>query len=238
MNNVLYLVSNKGVPAFAHPASDVSRLWPCTLKMMYVKLGARFTVSLESDVSVQGIDGKQLVALRFEGQSLVPGKGSLGPLVNIVLTPAMTSRIARQGSAQVYKLSLVLKTPGTVWHPRTLSVGASGIDKLPCELSVLARTTEVCIAFDRHWLGHNLGQLQSAVEGTQQFAGIPVVPSSRFAQSHKRAPWSVHEVAKSVESETAAAPPPIEDALDDAPPAYEQVLRKRSRHGKSCSLVS
>jgi hypothetical protein len=62
--------------------------------MLYVEQGAQFTVPLESDVSIQGVDDKQLVALRFEGQNLVPHKGSLGRPVNFVLTPATTSRLA------------------------------------------------------------------------------------------------------------------------------------------------
>jgi hypothetical protein len=226
------LVRKQGVPALAHPASDVSHPWPCTLRMLYVELGAQFTVSLESDVSIQGVDDKQLVALRFEGQNLVPHMGSLGRSVNFVLTPAMNSRLARPGGNQVCVLSLVLKTPGALWHPCTLSAGASSIDNLPHELSDLVRTTKVCIVFDSHWLGKNLSQLQSAVEGSQQLAGIPVVPSSKLAQSHQQALWSVYEIAESVESETAAAPPPIEDAQHDAPPAYEQESRKRTRHSK------
>ncbi|KAI2478265.1 hypothetical protein Ptr902_10460 [Pyrenophora tritici-repentis] len=200
--------------------------------MLYVERGAQFTVYLESDVSIQGVDDKQPVALRFEGHNVVPGKGSLGP-VKIVLTAAIISRLARRGGHQMYVLSLVLKTPGAVWHPRTLSGGASGIDNLPRELSGLARTTEVCIVFDSHWLGRNLSQLQSAVEGPQQLAGIPVVPCSKLAQSHQRALWSVYEIAASVESETAAAPPPIEDVQDDAPPAYAHVSRKRPRHTRT-----
>jgi hypothetical protein len=200
--------------------------------MMYVKQGAQFTVSLESDVSIQGTNDKQVVAFRFEGQNLVPGKGSLGLSVNIVLTAAMISRLARRGCDRLYELSLVLKTPGAVWHPRTLSAGASGIDNLPREVSALARTTKVCTVFDSHWLGQKLSQLQSAVEGSQQLAGIPVVPSSKLAQSHQRALWSVYKVAKSLESEAAAAPPPIEDAQDDAPPTYTQVSRKRPRQSK------
>jgi hypothetical protein len=244
MKDVQYLVRKSGVPALAHPASDVSRLWPCTMKMLYVELNAQFTVSLESDVSIQGVDDQQLVALRFEGHNLVPVKGSLGPakrhkLVpgkgsldpdNIVLTPEMISHLARGGDSQVYVLSLVLKTPGAVWHPRTLSARVSGIDNLPRDLSDLARTTEVCIVFDSNWLGQSLGQLRSAVKGRKQFAGIPVVSSSKFAQSHQRALWSDYEVAESVESETAAVPPPIEVAQDDAPPAYAEVPSKRRRH--------
>jgi hypothetical protein len=69
--------------------------------MLYVQLGAQFTVSLESDVSIHGVDDKQLVALRFEVKNLVPGKGSLGRLVNIVLTAAMISRLARLGGNHV-----------------------------------------------------------------------------------------------------------------------------------------
>jgi len=237
MNNVLHLVHKHGVPALAHPASDVSRLWPCTLKILYVERGAQFTVSLESDVSIQGVDDKQPVALRFEGHNLVPGKGSLGP-VNIVLTATMISRLARQGRPRVYVLSLVLKTPGAVWHPRTLRDRASSIDNLFHELSALAGTTEVCIVFDSNWLGRNLSQLQSVVEGSQQFAGIPVVPSSKRVQSHQRAHWSVYEVAEFVESETAAASSPVEDAQDDAPPEYAWVQSKRPRDSKSYRLAS
>jgi hypothetical protein len=109
MNNVFNLVRKSGVPALAYPASDVSHPWSCTLRMLYAEQGALFTVSLYSDVSIQGVDEKQPVALRFEGHNLVPGKGSLGP-ANIVLTDAMISRLARQGGNQVYVLSLVLKT--------------------------------------------------------------------------------------------------------------------------------
>jgi hypothetical protein len=153
MKNVQYLVHKRGVPALAHPASDVSRVWPCTLKMPYVELGAQFTVSLESDILIQGVDDKQHVALRFEGHNLVPVKSSLGPVKghnlvpgkgsldqdNILLTPEMITRLARGGGNQVYVLSLVLKVPGAAWHPRTLSAGVSGIDNLPHELSALAR---------------------------------------------------------------------------------------------------
>jgi hypothetical protein len=92
--------------------------------------------------------------------------------------------------------------------------------------------------FDSNWLGRNLSQLQSVVEGSQQFASIPVVPSSKLAQSHQRAHWSVYEVAESVESETAAAPSPVEDAQDDAPPQYARVQSKRPRDSKSYRLVS
>jgi hypothetical protein len=129
-------------------------------------------------------------------------------------------------------LLLVLKTPGALWHPRTLSAGAFGIDNLPCKLSDLVTTTKVCIVFDSRWLGKNLSQLLSAVECSQQLAGIPVVPSSKLTQSHQQALWSVYKIAESVESETAAAPPPIEDAQHDAPPAYERVSHKRPRHSK------
>jgi hypothetical protein len=151
MNKVLHLVSKQGIPALAHPASDGSHPWSCILKILYVKLGAQFTVSLESDVSILGVDDKQPLTLRFEGENLVPSRGSLGPLVNyVVLTAAMENRLARRGTSQVYVLSLVLKTPGAVWLPRTLNAGASGIDNLPHELLDLVRTTEVCIVFDSH----------------------------------------------------------------------------------------
>jgi hypothetical protein len=105
----------------------------------------------------------------------------------------------------------------------------------------------VCIVFDRQSLQpDNLSHLRSAVEGPQQCASIPVVLSSQLAQSHKQALQS--KVARSVESETDAAPPPIEDAQDDAPPAYEDAEKltayedaekpSKRRHGKSCGLVS
>jgi hypothetical protein len=105
MKDVQYLVDKRGVPAWAHPASDVSRLWPCTLKMLYVELGAQFTVSLESEVSIRGVDDQQHVALRIEGHNLVAGKGSLYPYNN-VLTFEMISRCARGGGgSRVYVLA-------------------------------------------------------------------------------------------------------------------------------------
>jgi hypothetical protein len=236
---VLHLVRKQGVPALAYPASAVSCLWSCSLKMMYVELGRKLTVSLESDVPIKGVDDKQQITLRFEGHSLVPSKGSLGVVSNtLVLTPEICTRLARQGSPQLCMLSLVSTTPCAVWHPRALSDGAFSIDKLPHELSELARTTQVCIVFDRQSLQpDNLSHLRSAVEGPQQCASIPVVPSSQLAQSHKQALRS--KVAGSFESETDAAPPPIEDAQDDAPPAYEDAKEQsKRRHGKSCGLVS
>jgi hypothetical protein len=256
MKGVQYLVRKSGIPALAHPASDVSRVWPCTLKMLYVELGAQFTVSLESDVLIQGVDDQQQrVALRFEGHNLVPAKGSVGPVKrhkivpgegsldsdNIVLTSEMISRLEREGDSQVYVLSLVLRTPGAVWHPHTLSAEVFGIDNLPCELSDLAKTTEVCIVFDRNWLGKSLSQLQSAVERRKQFAGVPVDPSSKFVKSHQQASWSDYKFTESVESETDAVPPPIKVAQDDAPPAYAAYAKarsKRRRPSKSRGLVS
>ena len=241
MNNVLYLVRKRGVPALAYPAADVSILWPCTLKIMYVELCAQFAVSLESDVSIQSVDDKQLVSLRFDGHNLVPGKGALGP-VNIMLTAAMVDHVARRGRPQVNTLSVVLKTPCAVWHPRTLSAEASSVDNLSRELSILARTTEVRIVFDSNWLGKNVSQLYSVVEGFRQYAGIPVGPSSKLAQSHQQATWSIYKLDKravpSVEDDPAAAPPPIEDAQHDAPPPYVQISSKRSRNGKSRGLTA
>ena len=245
MNKVHYLVRKQGVPALAYAASDVSLLWPCTLRILYVELYAQFMVSLESDVAIQGVDDKQPVSLRFDGHNLMPGKGSLGP-VHIQLTAAMRNSVARPGSPQVSTLSLVLQTPCAVWLPRKLSAEASSIDNLSHALAALVRTTEVHIVVDVNWLGLNLGQLQSAVEGSQQLAGVPVHPASKLAQSHQQALWSVYKldqqapsrVAPSVEDLPAAAPPSIEDAQDDAPPAYARVSSKRSRQSKSSSLIS
>jgi hypothetical protein len=56
MNKVQYFVCKQGVLALAHPTSDATYLWLCTLKILYVELGAHFTVSLDSDVLIQGIN--------------------------------------------------------------------------------------------------------------------------------------------------------------------------------------
>jgi hypothetical protein len=228
-HTVSHLVRHQGVPALAYPVSDVSSLWPCTLKMMHVEQVARFVVSLESDVSLQGVAGKQSLSLIFEGHNLIPGKASLSP-VQIPFPPATITQLARRGNSRLCVLSLGLKTPCAVWQPRTLSTQASDIANFPRELSALAWTTKVSIVFDGNWLGRqNLGQLRSVAESLEQLDGIPVVPSSVLAQSHRQALWSFYKLVDQ------AVPSVEEDAQANAPPAYAQVSSKRPRQGTSSS---
>ena len=235
-NDQLHLVRNQVTPALAYPASDVSSLWPCILKVTYVQLGGKLAVPLEPDVAIQGVDDRQRTILRFEGHNLVPSKGSLGPLdaaTTAKLPTAMITCLARGGGLQLCVLSLVSRTPCAVWQPRALSAEASGIDKLPSEISALARTTTVCIVFDKQWPSKdNFNYLHCAVNGPQQCSTLG--SSARLAQSHQQALWSFHDVAEIAKNET-SAPPGFEDAQDDAPPAYGSSkpidgLNKRSEY--------
>ncbi|CAG5181646.1 uncharacterized protein ALTATR162_LOCUS9788 [Alternaria atra] len=118
-------------------------------------------------------------------------------------------------------------------------------------LTVLAmRATEVRILFDTNWLGkYNLARLRSAVEGSRQLTGVPVIP--QFTHLYQQADWSIlnsiqdaksgaylpigdlrSEAVPSIEDAVAGAPP-IEDAVHDAPPSYAHVSSKRSRNART-----
>jgi len=249
---VLSLVRNEGVPALAYSADDVSVLWPCSLKILHSE--AQFMVSLGHSISIHGVDDKQLITLRYEGDNLMPSKTSLGN-VRISLPDTSLQIIARHGKPRPRTLSLTLKAPCSVWFPRSLGNGVSNLHTGFHKLLTLARATEVRILFDTNWLGKiNLARLQSVVEGSRQLTGVPVIP--QFARSYQQIDWSVFntiqdtesgeylpikdlasEALPSIEDTVAgvAGAPPIEDFIHDAPPSYAQVSSKRSRNSKSSS---
>lgn len=227
---VLNLVRNEGVPALAYSLHDASVLWPCSLKMLHSDV--QFVVSLEHDISVQGVDHKQLVIHRFEGDNLMPGKTSLRN-VDVPLSDQSLRTIARHGQPRLRTLSLTLKAPCSVWYPHSFGKAVSSICTRFHELLALARATEVCILFDTNWLGrNNFAQLQSAAEGSRQLTGLPVLP--QFARLYQQADWSVLNLIQDASCE---ALPSIEDAVHDAPPPYAHVSGKRARKSKSSSLI-
>jgi hypothetical protein len=230
---LLSLVRKGGVPAFAYSVNDPSVLWPCCLKILHSDL--QFVLSLEHTIPIPG-DGEQLLTLRYEGDNLMPGKSSLDSSLPDGSTELLHN-IARQGKPQFRTLSLTLEAPCSVWYPHSFSSRVSSLHTRFHELLTLARATEVRILFDSSWVGKdNFARLQSAVEGSRQLTGVPVIP--QFARLYQRADWSklnFIQDAKSgaylpIEDVASEAVPSIEDAVQDAPPPY---ARKRSRNSKS-----
>jgi hypothetical protein len=227
------LVRKEGVPALAYSVNDASVLWPCYLKILHSDL--QLVVSLEHTITAHD-DDKQLLTLRYEGDNLVHGKTSLRT-VDIPLPDGSLHDIARHGNPQPRTLSLTLKAPCSVWYPHGLGNGVSSLHTRFHELLTLARATEVHILFDSSWLGKkNLARFQSAIEGSRQLTGVPVIP--QFAHLYQQADWSklnFIQDAKSgahlpVEYVASEAVPSIED--HDAPPPYARESNKRSRNSK------
>lgn len=142
-------------------------------------------------------------------------------------------------------LLLALKAPCAVWYPRTMSTQTCSISTPSQELKTLAKATEVCILFDTSWLGRNLARLRSALEGSLQLTGASITPDLNFTRSYQKADWSnfvvEEETSRAVPSVedglVSGAPPPIEDAVGDAPPPYARLSSKRPRHSKSSRLI-
>ncbi|KAL6158935.1 hypothetical protein ACJQWK_04170 [Exserohilum turcicum] len=241
------LVRNDGVSALAYSINDASVLWPCSLKILYSD--AQFVVSLGHSISSHGIDDKQLITFRYEGDNLMPGKTSLEN-VAVSLPDGSLDSIARHGQPRPRTLSLMLKAPCSVWYPHSFGNRVSSLPTGFHELLTLARATEVRIVFDINWLGkNNLARLQSAVKGSRQLTGVPVIP--QFARLYQKADWSIlnsildvkseahlptedltSEAVPSIEDAVAEAPP-FEDALHDAPPSYAHVSGKRPRDART-----
>jgi hypothetical protein len=81
--------------------------------------------------------------------------------------------------------------------------------------------TQVRILFDIKWLGkNNHTRLESAVEGSRQLTGVPVIP--QFTNLYRQADWSILNL---IHDDVAfEALPSIEDTVaGDAPPSYEHV---------------
>lgn len=242
---VLNLVRKEGVRALAYAVNDASVLSTCSLKILYSD--AQFALSLGHSVTIPGVDGEQLLTLRYEGDNLVPGQTSLRN-VAIPLPDESLHAIARHGQPRPRTLSLTLKAPCSLWYPRILGNRVSGLQISSPNLLTLARATQICIVFDAKWLGDNLALLQRIVEGSRQLTGVPVIP--QFRNVYQQADWSTlnldqdaksgaclpiedlaSEVVPSIEY-VVAGPPPIDEAEHDAPPPYAHVSSKRSRHGK------
>jgi len=239
---VFNLVRSEGVPALAYSPNDVSVPLQCTLKML--NSDTQFAVFLELSISINGIDGKQLFTLRYEGDNLIPGKTSLGN-ANISL-PDRLLHIARQGQPQYQTLSLALKAPCSVWFPRSLGHRVSSLDTGSHELVTLAKARKIHILFDTKWLGKdNFARLQSTVKCSQQLVGFSVLP--QFALLYQQVDWSIPNFVQDTKSETyvpvedlasealpsiedaVGGAPPVEDVTHDAPPPYAQVTSKRPR---------
>jgi hypothetical protein len=248
------LVRKGGVPAVAYSSTDATALEPCNVILLCseTKTNAQFTALLEAPISIHGIDDKQTFVLRFDGDNLVPGRISLDH-TKIPPTDELVDKIAREGQPELRVLSLTLKTPCSVWYPRTLSSAVSRFDTPSHELVDLTKTMEIRILFDTKWLGSNLSRLRSVSERSSQLSGVPVVPGTIYTQLYVQADWSilnfveeaepeglpvvevaVYKVVPSVE-DAAVGASSFKDVLDDAPPSYAQVPSKRSRNGKSSS---
>ncbi|OAL53514.1 hypothetical protein IQ07DRAFT_584233 [Pyrenochaeta sp. DS3sAY3a] len=223
---VLNLVRNEGVPALAYSLHDASVLWPCSLKILHS--GLQFVVSLEHSISIPGVDHKQLVIHRYEGDNMMPGNILLRN-VDVPLSDQSLRNIARHGQPRPRTLFLTLKSPCSVWYPHSFGKEVSSIHTRFHDLLAWARATEVCILFDTNWLGiNNLSHLESAVEGSQQLTGLPVLP--QFARLYQQADWSVLNLVRDASCE---ALPSIEDAVHDAPPPYVHVSSKRARKNRT-----
>jgi hypothetical protein len=177
---ILNLVRNKGVPVIAYPVNDVSVVLPYFLKILH--LDAQFIASLGHFISNYGLDNKPLFNLRYEGDSLLPGKASLQGSYFLISGRSL-QKMARHGQSRAQELSLTLKPRCFVWYLRSFGNGLSSLHTQFRELLTLARAIELRILFDTNWLGKDdLARLQSAVEGSQQLTGVPVIP--RFTHLH------------------------------------------------------
>jgi len=228
---VYNLVRKRGVPVLAYCPSDQTIPWPCSLTIQYDDRHAtpQVAVSLQSLIRVDGFDDKQAFTLRYEGDNLVPGTMSLG-LANIRFPKEWSDVIARPGTPQIRTLSLTLKTPCSVWYPRSLGSQPSKhrLDTPPFQqLARLSRATAVCILFDCSWLGHdNHERLQRLVGCSLELTSVAA--GQNFTQVYRQADRSVFS-----EDAVARALPSIEETTRDAPPAYAYVSGKRSRQCKS-----
>ncbi|RMZ73684.1 hypothetical protein GMOD_00009432 [Pyrenophora seminiperda CCB06] len=230
MDNILSILRNEGVPALAYPADDVSILQPYSLRILLSD--AQFMLSLEHSILVPGLDDKQTFTLRYEGDNIMPGKGSLGN-VGDSLPHGSLDIIARHKQPQPRMLSLTLKSPCSVWYPHNLGNRVSSLDTCFHKLLTLAKATEIRILFDSKWATkQNLARLQGVVKGSRRLTGLPVLP--QFARLYQQADWSIlNSILDAKSKPPIIAPPPIENAVNDAPPPYAHVPSKRSRNTRS-----
>jgi hypothetical protein len=143
------------------------------------------------------------VRIHYQGPQInCSDPGSTVPFCSIALAcsrlglSTLLSRISgrtvshgRVGQPVLQILSLTLKAPCSVWYPRTLGSAVSRFDT-PChQLVMLAKSTEVRILFDTKWLGRNLPQLLSVLQGSSQLSGVPILRGTIYTTSFLQADW-------------------------------------------------
>jgi hypothetical protein len=197
-------------------------------------------MSLQSPVPIRGFDGKQTCTLRFEGDNLVPAQNHLGP-IRIPLPQHRLDAIARHGNPQIQSLSLTLKVPCSVWYPHCLhgALAKHGVDVNLDAFVALSKATNVHVLFDSRWFKQdNYARLCTLISCTQELKTIPV--DENFTRQYKERDSSSFGLVQDGDEKAGTtiehgAPPSIEDAVYDAPPAYTRVSGKRSRQSKlSC----
>lgn len=234
-----------GIPALASATDPVREPLFCTLKIL--NQDVQFGVILELVLPNHGVGNKRLYQLHCGGGNLVPGENSLTKW-DTPLSHELSLSLLRLGESRPGTLSLSLKQPCPLWYP----VGHSNLDADCRKLLELARSPEIRILFDTAWLSsQNLTQLKCILEGSQEFASVPVLP--KFKISHKEVDWPIINLMQDTAPEAYAPAedqasvvmssiehaeaevPPFQDVEYDSPPPYSHVSGKRSRHSEYSS---
>ncbi|EUC39903.1 hypothetical protein COCMIDRAFT_110211 [Bipolaris oryzae ATCC 44560] len=229
------LLSKEGVSALAYTADDASVPWLCLLRIVKSHTDTQLGLYLEYPLPRTGVDDKQRVFLRYEGDNLVPGTISL---TKLDISPAATllTDIGRNGSHQTRSLSLTLKQPCSVWHRKDAPSVCPDFPKL----LKLARARQVRIVFDTNWLGTNYSRFQCIFNGSKEFTRVPVLPN--FTNLYRQVEWSIlsllqdviPEVDTSIEGARAGEHIAQDRATQDPPPYQQEPgLGKRSRDNGS-----
>ncbi|KAH7563560.1 hypothetical protein BM1_00607 [Bipolaris maydis] len=244
------LLSKEGVSALAYTADDASAPWLCLLRIVKSHNDTQLGLYLEYPLPRPGIDDKQRIFLRYEGDNIVPGTISLTKL-DISLPATLLTELGRNGSHQTRTLSLTLKQPCSVWHRKEAPNVCPDFPKL----LKLARAREVRIVFDTNWLGTNYSKFHRISNGSKEFARVPILPN--FTNVYRQVEWSILSLLQGVSTEAdtpnddASAgehiaqdvitqdPPPYqqESGSDGLSPAPDTPATKRSRHPPDSPLL-
>lgn len=221
----------KGAPAWAYAASNESVRWFCLLRIAYKDTG--FAVSLEHSLLSNGANENQTFMLRYEGDNLVPGKNSLRA-TDLFISASEKDVVARHGKPNFQTLSLTLKNPCSILHPKNCRKFHDDFPKL----LTYARATKVHVFFDTK-LVTELDTLRSILAGSQEFTRLPKVAQS--TNSYEETQWPtlrfipdanytgnvpMEESASGIIPSIEDAGPearPFEHAESDSPPAYADV---------------
>ncbi|EMD65957.1 hypothetical protein GGP41_010728 [Bipolaris sorokiniana] len=216
------LLSKEGVSALAYTADDASVPWLCLLRIVKSHTDTQLGLYLEYPLPRPGIDDKQRVFLRYEGDNLVPGTISLTKL-DISLPATLLTDLGRNGSHQTRTLSLTLKQPCSVWHRKEAPSVCPDFPKL----LKLARARQIRIVFDTNWLGTNYSRFQCIFNGSKEFARVPILPN--FTNLYRQVEWSILSLLQDV---SPGADTPIDgaragehiaqDMTTQDPPPYQQ----------------